>query len=83
MRQRIQRDGKCYTDNMAVCLGLYFLTSFKNASMLTCIQGLSVPYARTQVLPHRFDNLKKKKKIDFIREISIMNLGCHIFLLCL
>ena len=26
------------------------------------IQGRSVPYARTQVLPHRFDNLKKKKK---------------------
>ena len=23
------------------------------------IQGRSVPYARTQVLPHRFDNLKK------------------------
>ena len=22
-------------------------------------QGRSVPYARTQVLPHRFDNLKK------------------------
>ena len=24
-------------------------------------QGRSVPYARTQVLPHRFDNLKNKK----------------------
>ena len=30
-------------------------------------QGRSVPYARTQVLPHRFDNLKKKsiKKKSF------------------
>ena len=27
------------------------------------MQGRSVPYARTQVLPHRFDNLKKKKNI--------------------
>ena len=26
----------------------------------TPVQGRSVPYARTQVLPHRFDNLKKK-----------------------
>ena len=43
-------------------------------------QGRSVPYARTQVLPHRFDNLKKKINLiffffflDFIRQISIMN----------
>ena len=38
-------------------------------------QGRRVPYARTQVLPHRFDNLKLNFFfLDFIREISIMNL---------
>ena len=53
--------------------------------MCTCVhahlyQGRNVPYARTQVLPHRFDNLKKKLInfffffLDFIHEISIMNL---------
>ena len=49
-------------------------------------QGRSVPYACTQVLPRRYYNLKKKKSLnfflDFIREISIMNLLyniCFIF----
>ena len=29
---------------------------FQVTSLLLCMQGRSVPYARTQVLPHRFDN---------------------------
>ena len=44
-----------------------------------------MPYARTQVLPHRFDNLKKNQffvlfffVFFFIREISIR---CHFFIM--
>ena len=41
--------------------GHYGRHKFKNVLFMMVLfsQGRSVPYARTQVLPHRFDNLKK------------------------
>ena len=44
-------------------IGQYSFMRKLPANNTTChVQGRSVPYARTQVLSHRFDNLKKKKK---------------------